>query len=382
MNEKIQLGEFQNVDSVNVDLSKKISLQRSANVINEFDINNVLDVTEVFDDERQNVDTYRVYGSLEYHSVFNGMPTDYIDLEDFFKQAPSGSTTKDIFTDFDFYLVVPNTGFTLVSTSNQYYVRDYTVLSKVNEFEIYNAGYDRNIFNEQKYAFNFNTDFDVTDLLDGLNFPLTDLYLYAVYQPGINGNNKEESMQRKEFNSSAGNSRVDFTATTNINVGDVIYGDLIQYDKNNFKQILIDRQEYYIATPYTILNFFLKWKYNPFIPIQIKVFSNELERVNTGSTEFEITSTIPSYATSIDNEGNVVWRNLLDKGFIDPLTGDGVNYPFVNQRHYLFDNIILSITPDLTDILTLGVFNEITFDDNTLISNEPVGDLNDLGKLC
>ena len=76
--------------------------------------------------------------------------------------------------------------------------------------------------------------------------------------------------------------------------------------------------------------------YKPFYKIDIKKFSNNIEEGNTGTT-----LGIPSYAEVIDNEGNRKWKNLLNVGESDD--EDGVNYPFVNGFHYLYDNYNLFI---------------------------------------
>ena len=140
--------------------------------------------------------------------------------------------------------------------------------------------------------------------------------------------------------------------------------------------------EYEIDTPYGGSSDILRWIYKPFIPITIRVFSDDLERINTGSTSVEEVDLIPFYATPIDDEGNVVWRNLLDKGFIDPLTNIGVNFPFINNRHYVFQNLIVSIQPQLNHPNTANVFNQILFNNNELISSQPSSQLDNINDKC
>jgi hypothetical protein len=106
---KIQLGETQNINSVNVDNYSKLQLENKTAAISEYDIRNILSVTEVFEAERQATEVYRVYGSLQYLSLLNNMKQQYSELEDFFNNPlPYTSTTrrKDI-SDFDIYLVRP-----------------------------------------------------------------------------------------------------------------------------------------------------------------------------------------------------------------------------------------------------------------------------------
>ena len=47
--------------------------------------------------------------------------------------------------------------------------------------------------------------------------------------------------------------------------------------------------------------------------------------------------TFPEYA-QINNDGTISWRDLLEIGLFEPTEFGrrGVDYPFVNTRHYLF----------------------------------------------
>lgn len=383
MSYKIQLGEFKNVDSVNQDITVRLPLSTPKDVIMEYDIKNVLDVTAVYEAERQEVDNYRMYGEIEYISPLSYMITGYTQVVDFFTVYPLSAVTKNILTDFKFYLLAPETGYTALVTGSTggTFQKDYEVISELDNFEIYNAGYSRSVYNEQQHAWNFNIDFDIKYRYDGLNFPLDKLFLYAEYQPQANGNGDLESMSGKTYDS-AGNTIITPITVTTLTTGDTVIGDVIEWDKYRFTQETINEQEYYIRTPYSADTLALIWKYSPIIPITLRVFEEDLQRVNISGTSYEDVTSVPPYATQLDDEGNYVWRNLLDKGFLDPLTGVGVNYPFVNQRQYVFTNIIVAVKPDLTDGNTSTVFDEIKFGADRFISSEPNSDLDNIGKPC
>jgi len=383
--EQIQLSQFKNVDATNVDTYTKLSLDSTKEGIIEYDVKTVIDVTDVYEDERQFVDTYRVYGEIEYLSPLNKMITGYTEVEDFFTIFPASATTKNILTDFKFYLLAPTTAYTALVTGSTggTFIKNYEVISELSDFQIYQAGYSLNVYGELQYAWNFNKDFDVKDRYDGLNFPLTDLYLYAQYQPQVNGSGDTETMSGKTYDSTGGTVITGVSAIT-LTTGDTVIGDVIGWDKQNFTQTSLNEQEYYISTPYYsgATPYSLVWKYYPLIPINIRVFEDDLQYANASGTSYEDVISIPSYATQLDNEGNYIWRNLQDKGFFDPLTGAGVSYPFVNKRHYVFNNIVLAVQPDLTDSNTATVFNEIVFADDTFISKQPNSNLNNIGKPC
>ena len=100
---------------------------------------------------------------------------------------------------------------------------------------------------------------------------------------------------------------------------------------------------------------------------------------------------IPDYAIMLESSGKYIWREILPQGYIDPLTGEGVDYPFFNKRRYLFAPIILDVYPNLSieswekNQNTINVFNEISYSKNaTEINTTPINDeqLNNIGKPC
>lgn len=381
--EQIQLASFRNVNATDQDINQKISLASNVEEITEYDVKSVLDVTQVYEDERQFIDTYRIYGEIEYLSPLNSMITGYTQVTDFFTQYPLSADTKSVLTDFKFYLLAPTTAYTALVTGSTggTLIKNYEVISELKNFEIYQAGYSFNIYGEFQYAWNFNKDYNVKGRYDGLNFPLTELYLYAQYQPQDNGNGDPESISGKTYDSTGGTIITGLTIV-NLTTGDTVTGDVIEWNKFFFTQETINEQEYYISTPYSANTERLIWRYSPIIPIEIMVFEDDLQRANISGTSYEDVVSIPIYATQVDNEGNYVWRNLQDKGFVDPLTDEGVSYPFVNNRHYVFNNIVLAVKPNLDDVHTDQVFNEIKFADDTFISSQPNSNLDNIGKPC
>jgi len=381
---EILLNSYQNVHSVNVDMYQKIELSNKPALIIEYDIENILSATEVFDAEREANDVYRIYGRIEYLSLLNGLRNDYEYLEDFFLPQPSGNS-KNIFNSFKFYLLKAGSGYTqIISGTSIFYVRKFEVIATPNQIEIYNAGYTNNLYGDQIYAFNFNVDFHVGTYVDDFGFPATELFLYPLYQPKLNGNGTPEAMSGTSWNPVNGSiTQVPFTPT-NLNIGDSVYGDLIEYAKTIFFQNELMSQEYYITTPYTNSNndnLRLKWKYNPFIPFRLKYFNDSINRANTGTTTYEQQISIPYYATSLGN-GNYVWKDILPQGFTDPITNLGVDYPFVNHRRYLFSTTIIDVSPDLNDSETSSVFAEIKFGAPTILNTSPLTDLNNIAKPC
>jgi hypothetical protein len=377
---EILLNSKKNIASVNVDMFEKFELSNNPALINEYDIRNILSATEIFDAEREANDIYRIYGKIEYMSMLNGLKNNYTKFEDFFSPQPSDS--KNILNSFDFYLVKAGTGYTQIisGASTILYKRYFQVIATQKDFEIYPAGFSNNVFGEQGYTFNFNKDFDVSTYLDNFRFPATELFLYAQYKP-----TGSEKIFRTEWASNGDVNQIEFTPMT-FNVGDYIQSitanisDLIEYSKLEFLQLQYSPQTFYIQTPYDVGR--LLWKYNPFIPFRLRYFSSDLNIVNTGTTSYGDSVSIPYYATKL-SDGNCIWREILPQGYTDPTTNLGVDYPFVNKRRYLFSVIVFDVVPDLNNYETLNAFSQIWFSRYaTALNVKPMGDINNIGKPC
>lgn len=383
-NTQILLNSLKNVTSVNVDTYEKIELSNKRALINEYDISNIISATDIFDAEREANEIYRIYGKIEYLSLLNGLKTSYSKFQDFFTPIITGGSLtqatnlKNIFNSFQFYLVKPATsGYTQIVSggSTIVWVRYFDIIATPINFEIFPAGFSNNVYGEQEYAFSFNIDFDVSSYLDNFGFPLTELFLYVRYLPTLT-----ETLKYNNW----GTNGIPIKNTLPVISNNKIYGDVLEYADVQFYQSQLYPQTYYISTPTSDVGT-LVWKYNPFISLPLRYFSNDVYKANISGTSYEQVSSIPYYATPIPltgNTGNYVWRKILSQGYTDPLTGIGVNYPFINKKRYLFSNVILSIVPELNDANTLHAFSNIVFRTPTKISITPNTDLDNIGKPC
>ena len=381
---EILLNSHKNVDSVDVDTYDKVELANKQSNILEYDVRNVASATEVFDAERQATQIYRIYGKIEYMSLLNGLKNNYSEFEDFFN--PQEEYSKNLKNSFKFYLVKAGTGYTNITQSNHTkFKRYFEVIATPSEFELFDAGFANNVYGEQGYSFDFTVDIDISNYFDNFGFPATELFLYVEYIKAAT-----ETIRKSRWSTTTGNELTPTTFSTKpLNIGDVVetstgvnIEDLIEYSEPNYYQVQDSQQIFYIRTPYDGGPERLQWKYNPFIPLRLQYLSNEVYRANTGNTVYEQVQSIPSFATDLGN-GNFVWRNILDQGFIDPLTGIGVNYPFVNKRRYLYSNIVFSVVPDMNDTETRVAFEEVWYSpDAESIDITPLTDLDDIGKPC
>jgi hypothetical protein len=375
---QIQIGSAKNVNSVNVDQNLNIGLESSVKELLSYNESSVIDVSRLFEAERQESKVYRVYGRIDFMSIINGLSKQYTKLTDFFRPVRLGDElsglTKNIVNSFDVYLCYPSNDKTYLSPET--YVRNYVVVSKLDNFEIYKAGFSRNIFANYIYAFNFNVDFNVEGYLDAFGKPITRFYMYFKYKTGQNGASVAETI-------TSGYTSVSTTllSSTPITIGTVIKGDIVNYVNTNYEETLEadGKVQYFVTFPYDVNSF--KFKYNPFIEIKVRDFDDQIVSANiSGGTESDLT--IPYYAIKIDDDGNYIWKQLLINGYIDPINGNGVDYPFLNKRHYIFNRIVLSMKPDMSHANTANVFSEIEFANNLNLFNRPSSDLNALGNKC
>jgi hypothetical protein len=396
MDDKFQilLNSKKNINSVNVDSFAKIELNTTVDKFTEYNINNTLSASNIFEAERESNEVYRLYGRIEYLSLLNNLKN--IDgvsstLSDFFNpyypnSAELYNTSKTLLNSFNFYLLKPSaTGYTNITISgdSNYYIRDFDIIAYPENFDIFSAGFSNNIFNEQGYCFNLNIDINVENCLtnitidnleNGRGIPITDLYLFAEYKLDI-----RTKLDYTSWNGSGVESKINYDNSPNT------YRDIIRYSNNDF---IIEKhvdQIHYIKTQYD--NGTLEWKFNPLIPIKLRYLSDNINIANINDVSYEEIIKIPYYAL-IENDlpltdnGKRIWRDILPQGYIDPISNLGVKYPFINNRRYLFTSILLPISPNLNDPLTNSVFSNINYYNTEVINTKPLNNLNTIGKQC
>jgi len=381
-------NKYKNLNSVNKDIDIKISLHNNEYQFNEFNLNTVIDSSEVFNSERQSTPIYRIHGRIEFLSLLNGLKKDYNKLEDFFLQQNNNS--KNIFDSFKIYLVKPSTILYEKIPLTNYYKRSFEVIAEPKHFNIFNSGFSKTIFNQQQYSFVLNIDVDLRDAYDWFNFPINEIYMFVQYY------NKPNTKQIEKLYSTVWNRNHNIgdrvsNNKSDFNVGDIlqtennyIISDIVKYDKNNYTQNITTNQTFYIETPYFENNIEknIVWKYNPLIPLKLRYLSAYKYEVDLNNPLYDLTDNIPEHATKI-NENVFVWRNILPENSLDALTGDGNNLPFVNNKRYFFKSAILNIKPDLNDENTYNIFNEINFTTNPQVTAIlPNNNMNDFGKPC
>ena len=123
-------------------------------------------------------------------------------------------------------------------------------------------------------------------------------------------------------------------------------GDFCEW--NNFTQTERVISEYYHKftfnqNVFTIggnVNNQLGYYYKPHNKFQLSVFSSYVEE-----SDGEIIGNLPNYAYYKIATQEFVWRDKYSYGFIDE-NGRGVDYPFLNGKHYPYENFIFRVIPE------------------------------------
>jgi hypothetical protein len=246
-----------------------------------------------------------------------------------------------------------------------YYFRKFKKIKTVNsdpiesdDYEIYKLAYGRNIFGDKITQFVFNDDIDVSDLVDNLGRPLSELYvtmvktdsngLFTNVKSGLDMNlipsvfevdNVDLPHIRRIHNDTAGNdyfvSHTPLESNVNISQNE-FYGDVVEYNRFEVQEVVLAE----VSHRYNTINREGSgsnvalgprqegYMYKPHYLVKIRDFSNYIEQGDVSTVG------IPDYAVDL-GDGRWLWRDLLDIGFNDGKVDGFVDYPFLNGSHYI-----------------------------------------------
>ena len=274
----------------------------------------------------------------------------------------------------------------------EYYFRKFrkikTKVSSVienDDYEAYRVGFSENFFNDSIIQFVFNEDIDVTDLVDNLGRPLSEIYLTIIktdsnklftnvssgidtpYDSRLLNSNTTPYLRdipsiHRIHNGTTGifqthNALENDVKINNITNNNEFYGDLVEYNINTLNETVLATIVHSFntvnrETPNS-LNYVSKvgptpgyktttmgpryegYYYEPHHLIKIREFSSYIE---VGD---QFTEGIPSYAVNL-GDTRIVWRDLLDIGF-NETDAKPLDYPFLNNSHYLYNNYCFTL---------------------------------------
>jgi hypothetical protein len=139
-----------------------------------------------------------------------------------------------------------------------------------------------------------------------------------------------------------GSDETKISISDSINIGDNIFGDIVEYNERELNTYVLQTPNYLFKLKdiygYTGLTSFsgitsTNTKTDLLYPIKLKYFTNTIYR----SSNIEDKE---SWAVFNGVNNFWEWRELIPNGEIDD-SDNGTNFPFLNGRHYVYNDIIL-----------------------------------------
>jgi hypothetical protein len=308
-----------------------------------------------------------------------------------------------------------------VDTTSEYYVKQLKLLSNPEDAVLVKSGFEQNIFGKtkkfessgftpnkiervstkegaQSYTLSFNTDFDLKPLRDNQKRPVTELFFTVIWKgyfgwmfnpgyklkqgyefnlPLVNGNpdpwwdktnidsSTSFSMDFYSKVSGPNNTTYFFNYVKSLKKGDIIDGDLCEW--NSFEQTERTISTLYHKFVFNNNNFDIKeipsqnynnlmgYYYQPNHKMTVRVYSDYIEEggINTGN--------LPDYSYFSTYSDSFIWRDIYTYGFIDQ-DGRGVDYPFLNGKHYPYKNYVFRVIPEGTNFISDNIIEDPTID--------------------
>jgi hypothetical protein len=311
-----------------------------------------------------------------------------------FNNGKKGKFKRIIFTD------------AIEESRSKYYVREHKVLLSSDDIIINKTGFQQTPFGSQNkklflssitpnqvttcvqkssnncYTITTRKDINLQGLLDNQKRPVTELFLTVIHK-GYSGyfnkpyfdnvglkqgwefnitevqngwwddtnrdSNSNITTSSYEKTDISGNTKT-FYYNNNLSVDDIIEGDFCEWNDYEQRERVISK--YYHKIKYNSDNFQISptptsnengFYYQPHHGTTIRVFSNYVE---TGSVTN--VDQVPFYAFYSPSDEEFRWRDLYLYGFKDELNR-GVDYPYLNNSHYPFQNVIFRLFPEGKD---------------------------------
>jgi hypothetical protein len=278
-------------------------------------------------------------------------------------------------------------------STSTYYVRKHKTLTDVSDYILDNVGFENPIFEHERkilvenskgtndvlvernrpesVLFDFKEPLVLSGLTNNLGFTPTEVFVTTIYRNGngyfdyppkvgykfnfhdtwvdehFDGNtSRETNISGVTFT----NSGYTFTSGATLPVGSELVGDFVEYNKKELKECVISNTFHKIYNPTTIFDYGQTddaiysgaTKTNP---IGLYYQAHHRVKLRELSPYLETAKTNQIYNlpenTVYDKDENVWrWRDLYTHGYIDP-NGFGTNYPYVNNIHYVKNEINL-----------------------------------------
>ena len=296
-------------------------------------------------------------------------------------------------------------------TKSKYYVRMHKIITNPTDSVITLNGFELNSFNDEGvYQFSSLTpnkiarvtsyqssktynvslahDIDIINQQDNNKKPVTQIFatfqfvgymgwfnqlrrgwkfnmLPRVTNPWWSTTNTDslETNNISTYTRTQGNEIYTFTVNLPRKLNDVMYGDWCEWnDITQTERVVspyMQKLTYYqkgFNVPTTAATIQNGYYYQVHNPITLKVFSSYLETASN-----TLVDGVPAWSYFSNNLQQWIWRDLYTYGYIDSL-GRGVDYPFLNETHYPFDNLQFRLYPEGASFDITQLYPDITVD--------------------
>lgn len=282
----------------------------------------------------------------------------------------------------------------VINSTSKYFVSILKTITDFKEYELTNLSFDKPIFKNEikkiKNTFfgrknvlieknrpenlfiNFNVDVEINNYRDYngeipkkiflskifkngsgyFDYPLKTGFDFNFHDSWIDDHFiKEESIENALNYDVINKNGFIFKTGTDLVKGSLIWGDFIEENKYDLNEKIISKLNHKLTLRSELFNHnqtvpVLEFEgtspsnpygyfYSPHTEITIKVLSSYIE---TGTN----IDNLPPNAKYFEKEGVWKWRDLYENGYIDE-NGDGVDYPFLNGKHYITFNEVFHL---------------------------------------
>jgi hypothetical protein len=218
----------------------------------------------------------------------------------------------------------------------EYYVKQLEVIAIIDDFN--NCGFSKNLYNTDVNTFLLNNTINISDYVDNLGYPISDLYVGVIKKGGISGDTIHNIVSNfstlveftsddylEVINISDNNSLV----SSHLSIGSKILYSVCEY---SYEKQLENEVEYinhcFISNDSLIY-------YNPFQKLILKSKGDLLSSTNIVE--------IPSYALFSQLTNKYIWRELNDWFYVNQDTNQIYDYPFLNGHIYVYVDFNLNV---------------------------------------
>ena len=289
----------------------------------------------------------------------------------------------------------------ITGSTSTYYVHKHKTLTTIDDYILDKVGFESSIWEDERkilfentlqendvlvernrqeaLLFDFKKTFSLSGITNNLGYTPTEVYVTTIFK-NSNGlfdyppkvgfkfnfhdswidnqftGNTETSITKSGFTSN--NGTTGFTSGNILNKGTVLTGAFVEYNRKELKERIISETFHKFSHLKTVggvqifnhnqdqPSFYsgasqsnpVGYYYQPHYRVKLRELSPYVETSKLDASQPNTLINLPENAIYDQKEKLWKWRDLYDHGFIDQ-EGNGTNFPFINNTHYVIKNI-------------------------------------------